>query len=116
MVDYFFMRNVVLFCVTWLFVFIMKIDIFDLPKDKTKTHLFVCILIRSLCGHVNFYLFNMAFLFAPVALVSIVFQTYPFFASIYGIFINGEYVTRFEVGGMILCFGGISLLGLTSMN
>ena len=115
-IDFFFMRNVSLFLVSLIVTYFMKIDIFDLPQDKTRLEWFKWILLRSVCGHLNFCLFNTSFLFAPVALIFIVFQTNPFFASIFGYFVNGESVSNFEIGGMVLCFGGICLLGLSSMN
>ncbi len=115
-VDYSFMRCISLTLFTIIYVNIMKIDVFTLPQSKTRSKWIKLMILRSVFGHACFFVFNMSFLFGNVSLIMIVFQTNPFFASIFGYFVNEELVQRFELIGMVLCFFGICILGLSSMN
>ena len=115
-VDYSFMRCVYLTFFTLIYVNLMKIDVFTLPETKTRSQWIKLMILRSVFGHACFFVFNMSFLFGNVSLIMIVFQTNPFFASIFGYFVNEEVVQRFEIIGMGLCFLGICILGLSSMN
>ena len=73
-------------------------------------------IIRSIAGHATFLVFNLSFLFGSVSFNMIVFQLNPFFISIFAYFVNGEIVKRFEIIGIVLCFTGICILGLSTMT
>jgi drug/metabolite transporter (DMT)-like permease len=57
----------------------------------------------------------LSFVFAPLFLCIIIFQTNPFWIAMLGQCINSEKVQRVEYIGMLLCFFGVCGIGLSSV-
>ena len=111
-VDYWLIRNSFLALVSMVIMQFSGIVLFDYPEEKSKNDWLILLTARSLLGHACFFFFNTSFKFAPVSLCIIIFQTYPFWASILGYFVNGEIIEHFEIVGILFSFLGICTLGL----
>ena len=97
--------------VSVILVTCLGINVWHLPESKSKNEWIKLLVIRSIAGHACFITFQYSFLFAPVSVLIIIFQTNPFYTSILAYFVNGEVLLRYELFGMMLCFIGICVLG-----
>lgn len=114
--DYLFLRCISLTIVSVILIYVMRIEVMKLPDSRSRSEWVKLLVLRSLAGHACFMTFQYSFIFAPVSLLALIFQTNPFFTSILAYFVNGEVIQRFELVGMILCFLGICLLGNAVKN
>ena len=68
-------------------------------------------IMRSLCGQVNFALYNLALPMLPLGVLTIIHKTQPFWGSIMGYVFLKESVLPLEIVGMIICF--LAFIALT---
>lgn len=113
--HYFVLRNTALMALTWVVVYLLKIDPLDLPEERSSRQWAKLILIRSLAGHFGFFAFNLGLQFAPVSVMYVFFNTNPFLISVLALVVNGESIARFELVGMVLCFVGILVLSRSAL-
>jgi drug/metabolite transporter (DMT)-like permease len=52
----------------------------------------------------------------PYSLITILWQTNPFWVSILGLAINGEKINKVEYFGMAICFAGVICLTLSKLE
>lgn len=50
----------------------------------------------------------------PVSLFMIIWQTTPFFTSVFGLFINKEKIQALEWVSMALCFAGVVIISMSN--
>ena len=72
--------------------------------------------MRSILGLIAFNTFVYACKMLPIFVISIIFNTGPFWTSILGYMVLKENVTKSEVIGICGCFAGILILALSKKN
>ena len=115
LVDFFFMRNVILALVATLIIHFAKIDVYAFPAGRSRREWLLLLAQRSLYGHTAYYLFVNSLLYTPVSICFVIFNTNPFWIAILAYLINGEELQRYEILGTFLCFLGICALSLSSV-
>jgi len=123
--DYQFLRNAVIVVIEIpLLLFLRENPLKSFPaetgegankKGKSKLKWALLLVSRSLAGHICFVLLNLSFVFAPLFLCIIIFQTNPFWIAMLGQCINSEKVQRMEYIGMSLCFVGVCGIGISTV-
>ena len=71
---------------------------------------------RMITGQANFFLMNVAVIFAPISLVMVCWTMAPFWISIIAYFINGERIIPLEVLSMIICFSMVVIITTQSKD
>lgn len=61
----------------------------------------------------SLYFYNYAFFSVPLYQIVVLFNTYPFLASVLGYFINGEKVLKIELTAIVFCFLGVLCFGIS---
>ena len=79
--------------------------------DVPKEHRFL-VFVRSIVGLLGFNTFVYACKVLPIFVISIIFNTAPFWASFLSYFFLNEKVTKSELIGICGCFTGIVILAL----
>jgi drug/metabolite transporter (DMT)-like permease len=120
-VDYFVLRNVVILAIEIPLLCYLRMNPFtafpgpDQTNGKSAVTWLSYLIGRSIAGHVCFTLINLSFLFAPLFIILIVFQTNPFSTALLGLCWNREIVQKMEWIAMVLCFVGVCGMGLSSL-
>ena len=95
-----------IFCTVLMFA---SKESFYIEKSDRCALFLRCVL--DLCGYVG-TVFGLPLV--PLIVMSTIFQTAPFWASILGYFVIGETISRFELVAMFASFGGIICICISS--
>ena len=109
-IELFFFRNVCIGALACSIVLCKRQN----PFKGFQKALYKDLVIRSLVGHLNFALYNLAFTLLPMSFVVIIMQTSPFWTSILACCCLNESIRLIEIIGIFICFGGIVMIAISN--
>mmetsp|Transcript_19686 Transcript_19686/g.14133 ORF Transcript_19686/g.14133 Transcript_19686/m.14133 type:complete len:130 (-) Transcript_19686:602-991(-) len=82
-------------------------------SSRTSRRNLKWLLLRAICPVIVLASAVIALQHIPIFIYSVLFQTLPFWSSIFGYFLVGESISSAEVIGIVICFSTIVTLATT---
>lgn len=102
-------RNVAMIGFSGLYLMYIGLNPVTADVDDSTRRLLI---YRCLVGQFNFFLINLCITLIPLSLLTILFQTNPFWITILSYFINREPILPNELLGMLVCFVAVIFISM----
>ena len=111
-IEFTLFRNVSSFLVAGVWLYLASYNPIKLFPSQDKLALFC----RIMTGQFNFFLLNLAISMAPLTLVTVFYQTSPFWITIIAYYMLGEPIFKLEILSMIICFSAVVAIAIQTKN
>lgn len=106
--DFNLYRNVLALIVAIVWCLIAKVNPFkDVPRNRIKN-----VFGRMFFGQANFVLMTLAAPLAPISLIMVIWQTNPFWISLFAFCLFGEKIMCVEIIGIVICFSAVAVIAV----